>query len=182
MKFIVACLTVLCLSSTSFSQSSFDPDVKGPIKIMQYNVENLFDAEHDREKKDFEFLPKNHPQKANCEHVKNKNSCYAMDWTPAKINLKLNQIRKIISAQGTLPDILVLEEVENENVVTKLGAVLGYQYLVMTNSPDERGIDVAILYRTDRLRFLGQFQQRVNVGFPTRDLIVANFQTVTGDV
>lgn len=180
---LVALLMALGLSVTAKAQYlAVDSDIRSPIKIMEYNVENLFDAEHDRGKEDYEFLPKNHPQKAGCNNVKNKNACFGLDWTPAKINLKLGQIRKIVAAQGTLPDIMVLEEVENEAVVSRLGSVLGYQFVVMTNSPDERGIDVAILYRTDRLRFVSQFQARINLNFATRDLLVANFQTVNGDI
>jgi predicted extracellular nuclease len=173
---------VLVAATVSARGQGFERDPRSPIKIMEYNVENLFDAEHDRGKEDFEFLPKNHPQKSNCEHVKYKNACFATDWTAAKIDIKLVQIAKILSAQGTLPDILVLEEVENERVVTRLGSVLGYQFVVMTNSPDERGIDVAILYREDRIRFINQFQARVNLKFATRDFLVANFQTVGGEV
>ncbi|HEX4924959.1 MAG TPA: endonuclease/exonuclease/phosphatase family protein [Bdellovibrionales bacterium] len=181
---ITACAVFVAaqISPQAGQAQNIDRDGRGPIKIMAYNVENLFDAEHDRGKKDFEFLPTNHPQKANCETVKYKNACFKLDWTQAKIDLKLVQIAKIVNAQGTLPDVLVLEEVENERVVSRLGSILGYQYVVMTNSPDERGIDVAILYREDKMRFINQMQARVNLKFPTRDLLVANFQMPNGEV
>jgi hypothetical protein len=47
------------------------------------------------------------------------------------------------------PDIIVLQEIENKNVLTKLVSKgldkLGYQYQVLIEGDDSRGIDIAIL-------------------------------------
>jgi hypothetical protein len=182
-------VSVLCsLLSLISSQSQARVFAPGPIKIMQYNVENLFDTEHDEGKRDYQFLPKNHPEKKNCitsseeEEERKENSCSKLDWTAAKLALKLRQIKKVIAAQGSLPDILVLEEVENDNVVNALADVLGFESYTMTDSPDARGIDVAILFNEDRVAYLDESERRVDIGFATRDLLNVNFETPNGEI
>lgn len=154
------------------------PAASNEIKIMTYNVENLFDTEHDDKKQDWEFLPKSSPYKKNCKYVIDpyKGACYNTDWTPTKLRLKLKQIKKAIQAQGSMPDVIALQEVENESVVAQLGRELGYSYYVMTNGPDRRGIDVALLYKTDKLKFLEAMEQPLAIpNLSSRNLLVANF-------
>lgn len=55
------------------------------------------------------------------------------------------------SGDVQLPDLVALCEVENDSVLfdlTKRSVIrtAGYEY-VMTDSPDERGIDVALMYQ-----------------------------------
>ncbi len=120
------------------------------VKVMSYNVENLFDVEHDSGKEDYTFLPMNHPAKApGCETIKvehYKKECLETDWTADKLEIKLTQIEKVVKSTQSIPDILALIEVENPNVVQKVQKRLGYKHLIMTNSPDARGIDVAVLF------------------------------------
>src|SRR5574344_2332842 len=52
-----------------------------PFRIMFYNVENLFDCQHDTLKNDNEFLPTS-----------------VMKWDEAKYNDKLSKISKVIIA------------------------------------------------------------------------------------
>jgi hypothetical protein len=178
---VIGVVLLLSTSESTLAQSS-QQSTLSPIKIMQYNVQNLFDAEHDRGKEDYEFLPKNHNQKEGCQSADPKSVCRSTDWTTFKLNLKLRQLKRVIDAQGTLPDVLVVEEVENEYVVGRLTSTLGFDSFVMTNSPDKRGIDVAILYREDRLRFINHLVRRMDLNFDTRDLIVANFEAPGGEV
>jgi hypothetical protein len=151
------------------------------IKIMNYNVENLFDAEHDDNKNDFEFLPKNNADKqAGCakEHDQNRRKyCFSTDWTNPKILVKFEQIKKAIEGQGALPDVLTLEEVENPNVIGKLAKYLGYDAFNMTNSPDVRGIDVATLYKTDKLTLIDfkEYELKNPIAL-TRNLSVSHFR------
>lgn len=154
------------------------------IRIMEYNVENLFDTSHDEGKNDWEFLPKNATGKkeyCDSEPPSFQARCRDSDWTEEKLEIKLGQIAKVLSKSGPKPDLLALIEVENETVVRKLAEKLGYQEVAVTQSPDERGIDVALIFNTNsELRFLGAKTARVDLkdqgGKPSRDILVAEFE------
>lgn len=118
---------------------------------MSYNVENLFDVEHDQGKNDWTFLPSDYPGKSDeCEKVKSsyrRRECFEINWSAEKLELKISQIKKVVmSSRGVLPDLLALTEVENENVVGELAKALGYSHFIVSNGPDERGVDVALLW------------------------------------
>lgn len=159
-------------------------------KIMSYNVLNLFDNEHDVEdgvsKLDHTFLPLNYPGKAiECQKLSRdyyRKDCLKTNWTDEKLALKLKQIEKSVRIQGSLPDLLALEEVENENVISMLGQVLGYDYYVMTRSPDKRGIDVALLFNQKKLEYIEHQEIDVSsaVGFRTRNILRVNFRPRVG--
>lgn len=146
---------------------------------MSYNVQNLFDATHDPGKNDYTFLPISSPLKQKCRDMKDsyyRQECETTDWTENKLTLKLDQIKRVIQSRGALPEVLILSEVENANVVGKLTKHLGYKGFVMTNSPDRRGIDVAILYKDDKLKFLGHSEDGNHMaGLLTRNHLVAHF-------
>ena len=103
-----------------------------------YNVENLFDPESDFDSKDNEFTP------AGDRH-----------WTYKKLNQKLLNISKVIlNASGwNTPEIVALCEVENRKVLEKLISTSPLQKIpykiIHKESPDHRGIDVALLYNSD---------------------------------
>lgn len=125
-------------------------------RIMSYNVENLFDCRHDSLKKDYEFLP---------DAIRH--------WNYTKYRKKLNNIARVIIAAGkwTPPALVALCEVENDSVLRDLTrySILkeaDYRY-VMTQSPDERGIDVALLYQRDRFKLLSF--QSIAVPKPRKD-------------
>ncbi len=125
------------------------------IRILSYNVQNLFDTVHDRGKNDWEFLPKGTPGKAEgCRRMdiaRYRKSCLETDWTGERLQLKLSRIARVVRAAGKgngPPDLLALMEVENRNVAAKLSRLLGYgDNFVITDGPDPRGIDVAVLFR-----------------------------------
>lgn len=109
------------------------------LTFVELNCENLFDCCHDSQKQDTEFLPES-PRR----------------WKPWRYWQKLNNIAKEIVACGEdsagyrLPDIVALCEVENDSVMrdlTKRSLLRNacYEY-IMTDSPDERGLDVALMY------------------------------------
>lgn len=147
------------------------------LTFVELNCENLFDTRHDSLKHDQEFLPTS-----------------AYRWTPSRYWRKLNKIGQDImscaDADSTvlLPDLVALTEVENDSVVHDLTRrsllrQAGYAY-VMTNSPDERGIDVALLYSPFAFRLLGSHSIRIPrlVGFrPTRDILYASGLIASGD-
>lgn len=149
-----------------------------PLVVMTYNVENLFDTTHDQNKQDWTFLPKEHEVKrSGCLQVTSsywQKQCFETDWTEDKLEVKLAQIERVIKASSeTLPHFLGLTEVENENVLRRLADRLGYEHWVISDGPDERGIDVALLYRTNPdLRFVNSREHQVEwTGRPTRPIL-----------
>lgn len=128
------------------------------ISVMAFNVENLFDTTHDEGTEDYPNLPlseKNKPEiKKFCGAIKNphyRSECFEKDWTEDLLNFKLSQLAKVIRHTDNLagPDVLMLEEVENLNVLKKLAQNelkdLGYQTVVLIEGPDLRGIDPAFI-------------------------------------
>ena len=110
------------------------------LTLVELNCENLFDTRHDVGKEDSEFLPEG-----------------SRHWTSTKYWGKVNRIgQEILSCSDELPDLVALVEVENDSVLRDLTrrSLLrnaGYQYL-MTESPDLRGVDVALLYQPASFR------------------------------
>ncbi|MBY0413952.1 MAG: hypothetical protein K2Q18_07295 [Bdellovibrionales bacterium] len=176
MKMIVSLLLVLL---------AFDVHAKS-LELMSYNVENLFDAKHDEGKNDWSFLPKDAPgKKEACAKENSKyrrQECYEADWTDEKVEIKLSQIVDVITKErsGT-PDFLALVEVENPEVVGRLGKKLGYDNLEMSSSPDFRGVDVALLYKTsDDIKKISRAEHLVPVDYPSRNILEVEF-TVHGE-
>ena len=135
-------ILLLSIGGYSFSKS---------IQIMSYNVENLFDAEHDEGKNDWSYLPKGYPMKSiSCKKMKSpyrRKQCLYTNWTKKHLEIKLRQIEKVIRKKTkNIPDILALIEIENRQVIHLLAKKLGYKNFILSNSPDRRGIDVALLY------------------------------------
>lgn len=173
-------------TTSDFNAADYElPVENNEIKIVSYNVQNLYDTEHDEGKNDWQFLPKNHPLKnRGCSEIgeKRKEECLSTDWTQEKLNIKIRGIRKVLQAQGPLPDVLALVEIENHNVIAQLARVLGYAHFLVTESADSRGADVALLYKTDKLRLLSHREVEFDTKktFPTRNILIANF-AVNGD-
>lgn len=143
--------TAIPIKDSFFVQHTQDQQVR----IMSYNVNNLFDAQHDDGSFDFTFLPIDYPGKAEqCETIKQdhyKKQCLETDWTDEKLAKKIDQIVRVIASHGTRPDILALQEIENENVISILAKAAGYSEYVVTEYGSHRGIDVAILFNTKKL-------------------------------
>ena len=145
----------------------------GFLTLVELNCENMFDCQHDSLKDDVEWMPEG----------KRK-------WTPARYWRKLNHIgQEILSCQQEgVPDLVALVEVENDSCLFDLtrrsllrGA--GYEYL-MTQSPDVRGIDVALLYQPMTFRPICYDYLDVTplVGMrPTRDILYVKGETLKGD-
>ncbi len=113
---------------------------------MFWNVENFFDWRNDSTTvSDAEFSSRGERR-----------------WTWKRFQAKANAFAKTLfwieGDTGRLPDIIGLEEVENAFVLRQLLQKtalrkLDYKY-VHYDSPDRRGIDVALLYRSSRLELL----------------------------
>ena len=144
------------------------------VRIVFYNTENFFDTIKDSITNDKEFTPDG----------KRK-------WNKYKYEEKLKAIYKVIVASGsrTPPEVIGLCEVENENVLLDLihnTPLNKFKYnIIHYDSPDRRGIDVAIIYQADKLVKISSAQIPVvdakNPSFHTRDILYASFKTSQED-
>ncbi|MBC7713097.1 MAG: hypothetical protein H7177_07145 [Rhizobacter sp.] len=164
--------------------SAFSVHAKS-VQIMSYNVENLFDAKHDEGKIDWSFLPKDYPGKKEAcakENSKYRRAeCYEANWTDDKVEMKLSQIADVVlKEKHDLPDFLGLVEVENPEVIGRLTKKLGYENFEMTNSPDNRGVDVALMFKLNAdIKKISRAEHVVPVDYPTRNILEVEF-TVGG--
>ncbi|MEL6976406.1 MAG: endonuclease/exonuclease/phosphatase family protein, partial [Bacteroidota bacterium] len=135
--YLILFLLVCCTQGSAQSTERF-----AFRSVVFYNVENLFDTTNDSLVWDDERTPEGR-----------------YHWTRSRYETKLNHISKVIRSfktpQGStiLPDVIGVCEVENRKVLDDLVAhpeleSLGYD-LVHYDSPDKRGIDVALLYRNE---------------------------------
>lgn len=124
----------LLLSVLTFTATA--QEEKPAAAVMFYNLENFYDLENDSLKQDDEFLPDGDRR-----------------WSPYRFYTKLNRIAKVLTNTGNWepPAIIGVCEVENRQVLEKLvnyGTLKSWNYqIIHKDSPDERGIDVAALYR-----------------------------------
>lgn len=137
--------------------------------VMFWNVECLFDPFDDPLKNDDEFT-----------------AGALRHWTWSRFEKKRDGIAQTILAvadqTGELPALVGLAEVENRMVVSQLVRKtlleeLGYGY-VHRESPDERGIDVALLYRKDCFRPLTVDSLRIS-GHVTRDILYVKMRRLS---
>ena len=144
------------------------------LRILTWNVENLFDTLHEEGFHDEEFQPLSERK-----------------WTSPRYWRKQGAIaRTLVAAADLQPiDFIGLCEVENDSVIhhlcrrTRL-ARLGYKYLV-THSRDKRGVDVALLYQPVTMSLIAHQSLRVPFDSlcerPTRDILHATFRAPRGD-
>jgi len=148
-------LSLLFLAVRLYAQ---DEPLLKPGRIIFYNVENLFDTVKDAEKHDEEFLPT----------AKTK-------WDTKKYQVKLDHISKVLAAMldSIQPIAIGLSEVENRKVIEDLISQPALQKfnlgIIHHESPDERGIDVALLYNKDVLSEVFDAFLRVEFSFDTAD-------------
>lgn len=138
-KGIITGITCTLVLLTIILNRGYSQDVRfQPVRLMFYNVENLFDIEDDSLKDDNDFLPGG-----------------LMRWNSTRYNKKINSIYKTIVAAGEWnpPAVVAFCEVENRKVLEDLvyGTFLSkYKYgIIHEESPDQRGIDVCLIYRKD---------------------------------
>lgn len=150
--------TALAMAALLISRAEAADVKRSTITVATYNVLNLFDAAHDEGKDDYTFLPLAYPGKTEaCEAIKDpyyKKQCLETDWNDARVELKLEQVRRAVDTFGERPELLALQEVENDAIIGRLAGKLGYPRHLTTNGPDERGIDVALLFKEEALEYL----------------------------
>ncbi len=134
------------------------------VRIVFYNIENLYDPYDDTTKLDDEFISKGMKR-----------------WTFSKFLVKLNHLAKTFMAIGGWepPAMIGMCEVENRYVLNKMiyeTPLKKYKYrFIHYESGDARGIDVALLYRS--ALFTVVFSKNISIKFPfdsllrTRDIL-----------
>ena len=170
---IVAAIGALLCSGTPGGAGVSDRT----ITVMSYNAENLFDTQDNPANKgDNTFLPlsqKGTPaHKAICDELETasqKRECLELDWSDEVLAAKLRNLATVIDNfdGGRGPDILMLQETENLNVLRMLKAALknsaAYITVVNEESSPGRGINVALLsklptagpVKTHKIEFTG---------------------------
>ena len=166
--------------------------------FVELNCENLFDYTHDEGKDDMEWTPTSirHWNKGRYWRKLNNigQEIISCGETPS-LNRERLRVGEQSSGMGRggsptwqLPDMVALCEVENDSVIrdlTKRSMLrnAGYEYLI-TQSPDLRGIDVALLYAPTSFRLIRSYALRVKPlpGMrPTRDILYACGEIISGD-
>lgn len=129
--------------------------------FLWYNVENLYHPGNDTLPLDDEFTPEG-----------------PRHWTLAKYHKKLTALAKVILASGRWepPELVGLCEVEGASVLDDLVShpiLKPYHYAYLhQDSPDHRALDLACLYRPEKVGILGwsALPSRVLSG-ETRDMV-----------
>ena len=144
------------------------------VRVVFWNVENLYDIYDDTTKLDNEFTSRG-----------------LMRWNYKRFHIKLNHVAKTLLAIGRWepPGIIGLCEVENRFVMNKLIyesplKPFGYR-MIHHESPDLRGIDVALLYLPSKFRVF--YSKPYKIDFPfdtaarTREILFVKGQVFNSD-
>lgn len=135
--------------------------------VLFYNVENLFDTLKSPGVLDDEFTPEGPKQ-----------------WDGRKYRKKMDRLEEVFygvaSAVKTYPAIIGLAEIENRNVLEDIVSLKKLQkanyQIAHYDSPEARGVDVALLYRPDLFAYEGSAPVRTVVpslpDFKTRDILM----------
>jgi predicted extracellular nuclease len=156
--------------------SGFDDRPRGNqgVRVAFYNVENLFNTTHDSLKNDKDFLPDGN-----------------YNWNTYRYWQKQHKLAKAISAIGGWepPEIVGLCEVENKHVLLNLvnnTSLEQHKYRIIHHeSPDRRGIDVAMIYRPEKVEIIEE--KAIPLVFPfdtaskTRDILYVKAKILYSD-
>jgi predicted extracellular nuclease len=136
-------------------------NAKDSARIAFYNVENLFDTIDEPMTIDSEYMPNS-----------------SLHWTQKRYEAKLKNIAKVIDSLG-FPSIMGMVEVENRRVLndlTTMPTIKAKNYgIAHFESPDERGIDCALIYKKSDFEVKNAKPHRIS--FPddrkdgTRDIL-----------
>lgn len=168
-------LPYLCTMKTLFIALLLLAGHTDTLNVMFWNLENFFDYRNDSTSvSDADFSPRG-----------------SRHWTRKRFYAKCNAVAKGIlwasARQGAVPKVIGLAEIENAFVLRRLTQAtvlrkLDYR-IVHFDSPDRRGIDVALLYRG--LKQLDSHPAHLfnadSTIMTTRDILVATFTTQQGD-
>ncbi len=164
-------IILLTLNATYLTLGAQEKKSYDLASIAFYNLENLFDTIVDPDTSKIlqdEFTPKGKKM-----------------WNTERYLAKLEKMSSVIADLGqdlsqTAPMIVGISEVENKAVVEDLVATKNlkpYNYgIVHYDSPDRRGIDVALIYRKEFVKIVNSASRRLyypkKEDFRTRDQLV----------
>jgi predicted extracellular nuclease len=159
MKKLIITIIILFVPLLVTCQSQTDT-----IYLAFWNLENLFDTIDDPEIDDEEFLPETE-----------------LEWTEDRLDKKMFNLARVIREMndGNGPDILGVCEVENQAVldsmINKFLPDLKYKTAYL-ESPDNRGIDNGLIFKTEKFRLLNVQADTVHLSddWPTRLIFGAN--------
>lgn len=141
----------------------------GELTVAFYNVENIFDTEDDPNTLDDDFTPQG-----------------KLEWTEDKYRVKLQHFAEAIAKiDADYPDVIGLCEIENRKVLEDMIAMPGMKEqgyrIVHRDSPDERGIDVALLYKSSVAKLVHSDFLRIDIPEDpeerTREILYARLNT-----
>jgi len=159
------------VSETANMASAVEREPSDSLMIVFWNLENFFDYKDEgMSDSDKEFSEKGQRR-----------------WSKRRFFTKCRATAKALSMVDSrkLPDIVGVAEVENEYVARSIiNATLlqkfGYR-AIHFEGQDSRGIDCAMLYRKKAFSSVQAFPARIKSDRPTRDILVAECMTATGD-
>jgi predicted extracellular nuclease len=110
------------------------------MNLCTFNVQNLFDLISEPGKRDFDTMP-----------------------SPQELEVKLEKLSFAVMNELECPEVLVVQEIDNEAVLQELGnrvnASAGTYYSAVSYpTSDERSIEVGFLYDESRIKLLDSFQ------------------------
>ncbi|MDR3668304.1 MAG: hypothetical protein P4L35_15790 [Ignavibacteriaceae bacterium] len=167
-KSIFICLLFTLMSAAS---SLTTAQKKDTLTIAFWNVENFFDTLNTNGKYDEEFSP------ASKKH-----------WTSERYQTKVLHLAQVIGDMNNKrgPDILGMSETETNGVVNDLAnsTIKNLNYkVVRIQSPDERHISTALIYKSDNFDLLNAVGDTVHLenNHPTRLILHVSLLTKNND-
>lgn len=149
-----------CAISFKKKEWSLPPKTPDQISVMEFNVENLFDTVHDEGNNDYTYLPFAQKQsdlalQQKCRETNDSSyrvsECLSTDWSDFALDKKLRNLSEVVLAvDNSGPDVLMLVEVENANVLSmwnKKYLKSQYQTIAIEKGFDARGINIAVMSR-----------------------------------
>lgn len=169
--FILALLPMLAVVAQPANKT---PNAaRQPFIAMFYNVENLYDTVNDPKINDEEYT-----------------SSAKVPWNTDRLETKIKHIGQVISdiAGPAMPDLVGFAEIENQQVLemlTSSATLSKTKYsIVHFDSPDERGIDVAMLYNPATFKVVSS--EPLHVALPdndlTRDILYVKGKLNSGEI
>ena len=153
-------LTVKCSNNTDTEGTEVSS-----FYVANWNVENLFDTIDDPLKNDEWFTPES-----------------KINWTERKLNSKMVNLARVIKYmnQENGPDILGIQEVENQNLLNDLVEkyIKNSNYdIAYSESPDARGIDNALIYNSSKFGIESIKSIKIKFDEPksSRDILFVKF-------
>lgn len=167
-RYILICMFFYTYANLCKIYAQFNKPLneKDTLSVIFYNVENLFDNYDD-------------PGQGDDEYTQNG----LRRWSYEKFNTKIYKISQVLLSANDwkLPDLIGVSEIENRNVLNKLcsGTIMkeGHFNVLHKESPDHRGIDVGLLYNTNKLQIIdsGFYEVQIDTDVYSRDILYASF-------